>query len=35
MRMETLRAVAQVLSPEQRQKLRELRPTWHSTFRGA
>jgi Spy/CpxP family protein refolding chaperone len=29
LRMETLRAVAQVLSPEQRQKLRELRPSWH------
>jgi Spy/CpxP family protein refolding chaperone len=29
LRAETLRAVAQVLTPDQRQKLRELRPRWH------
>jgi Spy/CpxP family protein refolding chaperone len=29
MRTETLRAVSQILTPDQRQKLRELRPRWH------
>jgi Spy/CpxP family protein refolding chaperone len=29
MRTETLRAVSQVLTPEQRQKFRELRSRWH------
>ena len=29
MRTESLRAVSQVLTPEQRQKFREMRPRWH------
>jgi periplasmic protein CpxP/Spy len=29
LRTESLRAVSQVLTPEQRQKFRELRPRWH------
>ncbi len=28
-RVDTLQAVSQILTPEQRDKLRELRPTWH------